>query len=72
MGVAGRAAHHPSAQSASVFVTGRNLLTFSRQDLVDPELAGLTSGGGLQLGGEQSITLSPPRQFRLGLEVKFK
>ncbi len=58
--------------SASVFVTGRNLLTFSRQDLVDPELAGLTSGGGLQLGGEQSITLSPPRQFRLGLEVKFK
>ncbi len=58
--------------SASVFVTGRNLLTFSRQDLVDPELAGLTSGGGLQLGGEQSITLSPPRSFRIGLEVQFK
>ncbi|MFQ5570412.1 MAG: SusC/RagA family TonB-linked outer membrane protein [Rhodothermales bacterium] len=58
--------------SASVFVQGRNLVTLSRQDLVDPELAGLTSGGGLQLGGEQSITLSPPRQFRLGLEVQFK
>ena len=58
--------------SASIFVQGRNLLTFSRQDLVDPELAGLTSGGGLQLGGEQSITLSPPRQIRIGIEVQFK
>ncbi len=55
--------------SASVSLAGRNLFTFSRQDLVDPELAGITSGGGLQLGGSQSITLSPPRQVRLSLEV---
>ncbi|MGM0704776.1 MAG: SusC/RagA family TonB-linked outer membrane protein [Bacteroidota bacterium] len=55
--------------AASVTLAGRNLFTFSRQDLVDPELAGLTSGGGLQLGGAQSITLSPPRQVRLSLEV---
>ncbi len=58
-----------SLSSASVSLAGRNLFTFSRQDLVDPELAGLTSGGGLQLGGTQSITLSPPRQVRLSLEV---
>jgi len=56
-------------RSAQVSLTGRNLLTFARQDFVDPELAGLTSGGGLQLGGTQSITLSPPRQLRLSLEV---
>ncbi|NBC01454.1 MAG: SusC/RagA family TonB-linked outer membrane protein [Bacteroidetes bacterium] len=56
-------------RSAQLSLTGRNLLTFARQDFVDPELAGLTSGGGLQLGGAQSITLSPPRQLRLSLEV---
>ena len=56
-------------RSVQLSLTGRNLLTFARQDFVDPELAGLTSGGGLQLGGAQSITLSPPRQLRLSLEV---
>jgi len=54
-----------------VYLTGRNLLTFTRQDLVDPELAGLTDTAGLELGGEQSVTLSPPRQVRLGIEVSF-
>ncbi len=58
-------------QSGSVYLTGRNLLLFTRQDFVDPELAGLTDTGGLELGGEQSITLSPPRQVRFGLEVTF-
>ena len=57
--------------SAQVSLSGRNLFTFARQDLVDPELAGLTSGGGLQLGGAQSVTISPPRQVRLALEVTF-
>lgn len=56
-------------ERASLSLSGRNLFTFSEQDLVDPELAGITSGGGLQLGGTQSITLSPPRQVRLSLEV---
>jgi TonB-linked SusC/RagA family outer membrane protein len=58
-------------RSGSVYLTGRNLLLFTRQDLVDPELAGLTDTEGLELGGEQSITLSPPRQMRFGIEVTF-
>jgi hypothetical protein len=56
-------------ERALISLSGRNLFTFSKQDLVDPELAGITDGGGLQLGGTQSITLSPPRQVRLSLEV---
>ncbi|MGI9174912.1 MAG: SusC/RagA family TonB-linked outer membrane protein [Rhodothermales bacterium] len=62
-------------QTASVFVTGRNLLTFTRDlgnALLDPELSGFNDSDGLlELGGEQSITLPAPRQFRLGLEVQF-
>lgn len=58
-------------QSGSLYLTGRNLLMFTRQDLVDPELAGINDTGGLELGGEQSVTLSPPRQMRLGIEVTF-
>ena len=56
-------------ERALISLSARNLFTFSEQDLVDPELAGITDGGGLQLGGTQSITLSPPRQVRLSLEV---
>ena len=65
-------------RKASVFVTARNLATWSRQDLVDPELGGVSSNSdsgenlnGLELGGEQSSTLSIPRQFRLGIQVQF-
>ena len=65
-------------RSASVFVTARNLITFSRQDLVDPELSGVSSNSdaaenvnGLELGGEQSSTLSIPHQLRLGIQVQF-
>ena len=65
-------------ETASVFGTVRNVYTFSDQDLLDPELAGVSSNSsatnavdGLELGGEQSSTLSPPRQFRLGLEIVF-
>ena len=64
--------------SASVFGTVRNLYTFSGQDLLDPEISGVSSNSsateavdGLELGGEQSSTLSPPRQFRLGIEIVF-
>ena len=61
-------------QNLSVFVTARNLLTFTRDpdNLLDPELSGVsaTDGDGLELGGQQSITLPAPRQFRLGLEVR--
>lgn len=65
-------------RSASVFVTARNLVTWSRQSLVDPELGGVSSNSdaeenlsGLELGGEQSSTLSIPHQFRLGIQVQF-
>ncbi|NNE45533.1 MAG: SusC/RagA family TonB-linked outer membrane protein [Rhodothermales bacterium] len=65
--------------SAVVFSSVRNLVTFVRQDLVDPELAGLSwaaalyNGGEstLELGGEQLHTLSPPRQIRFGFEIVF-
>ena len=48
----------------------RNLWIWSANDLIDPELNGL-SGGGLVLGSESSITASMPRRFRLGVEVTF-
>lgn len=54
------------ALSASV----RNVAIWSENQLVDPELAGFV-GGGLQLGGETSITISPPRAFRFGVEFTF-
>lgn len=46
------------------------IFTHSSNRLVDPELAGI-GGDGLQLGGITSITVSPPRQFRFGLELGF-
>ena len=55
---------------ATVYVAGRNLWIWSRNKLIDGELNGL-SGGGLVLGSESSITLSPNRAFRLGVEVVF-
>jgi hypothetical protein len=39
--------------------------------LGDDTVAGGQGGGNLSLGGESSVTLSPPRQFRLGVEVTF-
>lgn len=53
----------------SIYVTGRNLWAFTRQELVDPELAGLTDTDNVALGGSQSITLSPPRQIQVGVEI---
>ena len=61
-------------RQAAVFLTARNLLTFTRDlgdALLDPELSGVNNNDGLlELGGEQSITLPAPRQFRLGIEVQ--
>ncbi|MEF8817775.1 MAG: SusC/RagA family TonB-linked outer membrane protein [Salinibacter sp.] len=56
-------------EQGSVYVTGRNLWEFTRQELIDPELAGITDTGNVALGGSQSITLSAPRQIRVGIEV---
>jgi len=57
-------------EGGSVYVTGRNLWEFTRQTLVDPELAGLSDNtDAVALGGSQSVTLSAPRQLRVGLEV---
>lgn len=58
------------ARRATVYASGRNLWTWSRNKMVDPELAGL-SGGGLRLGGSSSITLPPNREFRIGVEAVF-
>jgi hypothetical protein len=57
-------------ERGSIYVTGRNLWEFTRQDLVDPELAGLSDNtDSVALGGSQSITLSAPRQLQVGVEV---
>lgn len=54
----------------SIYGSIRNLWIWSRNPLIDPELSGL-SGGGLELGGESSVTASVPRRFRFGLELVF-
>jgi len=58
------------AGRATVYATGQNLWIWSRNLMIDGELNGL-SGGGLQLGGESSVTLSPNRTYRFGVEVVF-
>jgi TonB-dependent starch-binding outer membrane protein SusC len=60
------------ADSGAAFFSLRNAWIWSKNPLIDPELSGLNpSGGGLALGGESSITMSPPRAFRFGLEFTF-
>lgn len=64
--LAGRAAR------ASLFGSVRNVWISSDNALIDPELSGVaSSAGGIELGGESSITASPPRTFRFGLELVF-
>ena len=60
-----------NASRATVFGSGRNLWIWSRNMLIDGELSGTSNGGGLELGGESSVTLSPNRTFRFGVEVVF-
>ncbi len=60
-----------NASRATVYATGRNLWIWSRNMLIDGELSGTSNGGGLELGSESSITLSPNRIFKLGVEVVF-
>ena len=60
-----------NASRATLYASGRNLWIWSRNLLIDGELSGTSNGGGLELGGESSITLSPNRTFRLGVEVVF-
>jgi hypothetical protein len=63
---AGRVGAHRGSLYASI----RNIWIWSRTDMVDPELNGI-SGGGLALGSESSTTASPPRKFRFGVEFVF-
>jgi hypothetical protein len=56
-------------EQGSIYVTGRNVWEFTRQEFVDPELAGITDTEGVTLGGSQSVTLSAPRQLRVGVEI---
>ncbi len=58
------------ASSGTLFGSVRNVYIWSKNPLVDPELSGYV-GGGLELGGETSTTMSPPRSFRIGLEFVF-
>ena len=58
------------SERGSIYGSVRNLWIWSRNPLVDPELSGL-SGGGLELGGESSVTASPPRRIRFGIELVF-
>ena len=59
-----------NAARATLYVNGRNLWIWSRNRMIDGELSGITFGG-LELGGESSITLSPNRSFRVGVEIVF-
>ncbi|WP_420448779.1 TonB-dependent receptor domain-containing protein [Candidatus Palauibacter sp.] len=56
------------ASRATLYINGRNLWIWSRNQMIDGELNGL-SGDGLRLGSESSITLPPNRTFRFGIEV---
>lgn len=58
------------ASRGTLYASGRNLMIWSKTDMIDPELNGL-SGGGLALGGESSVTASAPRRWRFGLELVF-
>ncbi len=68
--VPGEWASRVGADRGSVYGSVRNIWIWSRNDLVDPELNGI-SGGGLALGSENSTTASPPRKFRFGVEFVF-
>ncbi|MXW17834.1 MAG: TonB-dependent receptor [Gemmatimonadetes bacterium] len=59
------------ASRATLYLSARNLWIWSRNRLIDGELNGVSFGGGLQLGSESSVTLSPNRMYRLGVEVVF-
>ena len=63
-------ANRLGADRGTIYGSVRNVAIWSENPLVDPELAGL-GGGGLILGGETSITMSPPRAFRFGVELVF-
>ncbi|MDX1647055.1 MAG: TonB-dependent receptor [Longimicrobiales bacterium] len=65
-----RLANALRSDRGALYASGRNLWIWSENQMIDPELNGL-SGGGLELGGESSITASPPRRFRFGIELVF-
>ncbi len=64
-------ARYVGADRATVYVSGRNLAVWSRNDVIDPELNGFASGVDLMLGAESSITLPPAKMFRFGVELSF-
>ena len=57
-------------ERGQLYASIRNIWIWSKNDMVDPELNGL-SGGGLVLGSESSVTASSPRRFRFGVQVVF-
>ena len=61
---------HLGMSRGAVFGSVRNVAIWSDNPLVDPELTGIVRSG-LSLGGDTSITISPPRAFRFGVELTF-
>jgi TonB-linked SusC/RagA family outer membrane protein len=59
-----------AADRGSVYASVRNIWIWSRNEMIDPELNGLSSSE-LSLGSESSVTASPPRRFRFGFELIF-
>jgi TonB-dependent starch-binding outer membrane protein SusC len=57
-------------ERGNIYGSIRNIWIWSKNDMVDPELNGL-SGGGLVLGSQSSVTASAPRRFRFGVQVVF-
>jgi outer membrane receptor protein involved in Fe transport len=55
------------ALSASV----RNVHAFTKVKGFDPELNGVRSASAVDVGGINFFTLSPPRQFRFGVEINY-
>ncbi|RMF65390.1 MAG: TonB-dependent receptor, partial [Calditrichaeota bacterium] len=47
----------------------RNALIFADNDDIDPELNGVRSGRDVDVGGINFFTLSPPRMWRIGIQL---
>jgi len=58
------------ARGLALTASLRNVHTFTGVKTFDPELHGVR-GGAAEAGGISFFTLSPPRQFRFGIEVNY-
>ncbi|MBI3787634.1 MAG: hypothetical protein HY276_05180 [Ignavibacteriales bacterium] len=56
-------------RSLAVNLSLRNVFAITPVKEFDPELNGLRAGGQLDVGGIGYFPLSPPREYRVGLEI---